>query len=67
MPQQSQNYGKTNKKYAKCMQNTTKNEEPFLVYETTETANLGKANGTNLMHADEHKINRKTRPIYTQI
>ena len=41
MPQQSLNksYGKTNKEYAECMQNTTKNEEPFLVYEITESAN----------------------------
>ena len=27
----SKNYGKTNKEYAKGMQNTTKNEEPLLV------------------------------------
>ena len=27
-----QNHGKTNKEYAEAMQNTTKNEEPLLVY-----------------------------------
>ena len=27
-----QNHGKTNKEYAEGMQNTTKNEEPLLVY-----------------------------------
>ena len=28
----NKNYGKTNKAYAEGMQNTTKNEEPLLVY-----------------------------------
>ena len=34
MPLQNlnKNYGKTNKEYAEGMQNTTKSEEPFLVY-----------------------------------
>ena len=72
MPLQNlnKNYGKTNKAYEERMQNTTKNEEPLLMYvndyhteykpvhETTEATNYGKVTGTRrasyLVHADEH-------------